>query len=66
MSVDNMLSENVKIDENNSLINFVKLEIFSVFKLCVLVIDRLCSVLIYKFATELMFIAASILFLLIC
>jgi len=66
MSVDNMLSENVKIDENSSSIDSVKLEVFSVLELCILVIDKLCSVLMYEFATELMFIAASILFLLIC
>jgi len=66
MSVDNMLSENVKIDENSSSIDFVKLEVFSVLESCVLVIDRLCSVLMYKFTTELMSIATSILSLLIC
>jgi len=66
MSVNNMLSENAKIDKNSSLVDFVKLEVFSVLKLCVLVIDRLCSVLMYKFATELIFIAFLILSLLIC
>ncbi len=65
MLVDNMLSENVKIDENSNSIDFVKLEVFSVLKLCILVIDRFCSVLMYEFITELMFIAASILSLLI-
>jgi len=65
MSVNNMLSENAEIDENSSSINFVKFEVFSVLKLCVLVIDRLCSVLMYKFATELIFIVALILSLLI-
>jgi len=66
MSIDNMLSENAEIDENSNLINFVKLEVFSILKLCVLAIDRLCSVLMYEFATELMFIVVSILSLLIC
>ena len=61
-----MLSENAEIDENNSSVDFVKFEVFSVLKSCVLVIDKLCSVLTYKFITELMFIAASILSLLIC
>jgi len=66
MSVDNILSENAKIDKNNNLVDSVKLEVFSVLELCVLVIDRLCSVLMYEFATELMFIVVSILSLLIC
>jgi len=60
-----MLSENAEIDENSSLIDFVKLEVFSVFKLCILMIVRSFSVLMYEFITELMFIVASILFLLI-
>jgi len=66
MSVDNMLSENAEIDENNSSVDSVKLEVFSVLESCVLVINRLCSVLMYEFTTELMFIAVSILSLLIC
>ena len=52
MSVDNMLSENASIDENSSAVNSVKLEVFSVLKLDVLVIDRSFSVLMYKFVTE--------------
>ncbi len=66
MSVDNMLSENVSIDENSSTIDSVKLEVFSVLKSDVLVIDRSFSVLMYEFATELMSIAVLILSLSIC
>ena len=55
-----------KLIKNSSSVNSVKFEVFSVLKLCVLVIDRLCSVLMYEFATELMFIAVLILSLLIC
>jgi len=66
MSINNMLSENAKINKNSSSVDSVKFEVFSVLKLCVLVIDRSCSVLMYEFATELMFIAVLILSLSIC
>jgi len=61
-----MLSENAEIDKNSSSIDFVKFEVFNVLKSCVLVIDRSCSVLMYEFATKLMFIVVLILSLLIC
>ena len=44
----------------------MKLEVFRILESCVLAIDRLFSVLMYEFATELMSIAASMLSLLIC
>ncbi len=66
LSVDKRLSKNQLDDESSIQIDSMKLEVFRVLELCVLVIDRSFSVLMYEFATELMSIAALMLSLSIC